>query len=135
MAKLTTALLLLLAIISSVVANTVQMDIARNEAAKEEQLSRRQIYNRDLHRLKARAGTVTADLGNAATAGLYFANISVGTPAQTLMVQIDTGSSDVWIPSSANAFCAAPAAQGGGCDGGTCKLLFFFWSIQQQMLI
>ncbi|CAG8978664.1 hypothetical protein HYALB_00011761 [Hymenoscyphus albidus] len=119
MAKLATTTLLLSSILSSVLANTLQLNIARNEAAKEEQLIRRQIYNRDLQRLKARAGTVTADLGNAAQAGLYFANISVGTPGQTLMVQIDTGSSDVWVPSNTNSFCSASRSQGGGCDGGT----------------
>lgn len=36
-------------------------------------------------------------LGNAVQSGLYYVNASVGTPAQTVQLQIDTGSSDVWM--------------------------------------
>jgi len=69
--------------------------------------------------LQPRADTVTASLGNAVTAGLYYANITVGTPAQPLMVQIDTGSSDVWVPASSASICSNQ--QEGGCPGGTCE--------------
>ncbi|MCJ1244538.1 hypothetical protein MMC30_001736 [Trapelia coarctata] len=44
-------------------------------------------------------------LGNAATVGLYYVNATVGTPPQEVSLQIDTGSSDVWMfgPRSCNA--------------------------------
>jgi hypothetical protein len=47
---------------------------------------------------------------------LYAANITVGTPGQPLLVDIDTGSGDLWIFDVKN-----PVCQSGGCFGGTCK--------------
>jgi len=35
----------------------------------------------------------------------YFATLAVGTPEQTIRVQIDTGSSDLWFPGSNNPQC------------------------------
>ena len=31
---------------------------------------------------------------------LYYGEVRVGTPAQSLTVQVDTGSADLWIPAS-----------------------------------
>lgn len=31
---------------------------------------------------------------------LYYGSITVGTPAQTLTVQLDTGSADLWLPTN-----------------------------------
>jgi len=45
---------------------------------------------------------------------LYFANVSVGTPPQPISLQIDTGSSDVWMSSSQATF-----GEGAVADGGT----------------
>jgi hypothetical protein len=55
-------------------------------------------------------------LGNAVTEGLYYVNACVGTPNQNIALQIDTGSSDVWMfgPGS----CDARTSR---CLGGDCK--------------
>ena len=52
-------------------------------------------------------------LGNAVGYGLYYVNASVGTPGQAVALQIDTGSSDVWVFSSGA--CSDPSQ----CFGGT----------------
>ena len=45
-------------------------------------------------RFRKRASTVTETLTNEAT--YYYANLSLGTPAQSVRLAIDTGSSDLW---------------------------------------
>ncbi|KAH8669449.1 aspartic peptidase domain-containing protein [Tricladium varicosporioides] len=120
MAPIFNTLIIGASIASLASANTLQMDIARNPIVHESQLRRRQLENQLASRgLEARAGTVTAGLFNDLQAGLYEANITIGTPGQTLQVQIDTGSSDVWVPSSSLQICSQPVSSGGGCDGGT----------------
>ncbi|TGO49581.1 hypothetical protein BCON_0206g00160 [Botryotinia convoluta] len=117
-----TSLLLSSSLLSSAGANTVQMSIAKNHANEAEQLQRRQQYLQrrgmgEVIRVAERADTVTANLGNAVTSGLYYANVTVGTPAQALSLQIDTGSSDVWVPSSSASICED--TRDGGCPGGS----------------
>lgn len=118
MAPLST--LLVATLLSSVSANTVRWAIAKNAEVESQQLARRaqQMRRRGLA-LHARADTVTASLGNAVEAGLYYANVTVGTPGQDLQIQIDTGSSDVWVPSSTASVCSNE--QEGGCSGGSCE--------------
>lgn len=47
----------------------------------------------------------------------YWVNITVGTPPQPLAVQLDTGSSDLWIPSSHADICAVSDGVS-GCPNG-----------------
>ncbi|KAK0512749.1 hypothetical protein JMJ35_004766 [Cladonia borealis] len=66
--------------------NVVGLDIARRhipDPVKRDTLRRRQ------------SQTVTETLANYGT--LYFANVTVGTPAQNFALHIDTGSSDLWV--------------------------------------
>lgn len=66
--------------------------------------------------LRRRQGTVLETLTNGEL--LYIANVTVGTPGQALSLQIDTGSSDVWMSSSSASLCTtAPTAD--YCFGGT----------------
>lgn len=54
------------------------------------------MYRKERSILQKR-GTLSVTLGNAVQTGLYFVNASVGTPPQLVQLQIDTGSSDVWM--------------------------------------
>ncbi|TVY22065.1 putative aspartic-type endopeptidase OPSB [Lachnellula arida] len=53
--------------------------------------------------LRRRSGTVQATLDNEET--LYFANATLGTPAQKLRLHIDTGSSDLWVNTPTSSLC------------------------------
>lgn len=66
---------------------------------------------------KRATGTQEAEITNSIARGGYFATCSVGTPGQDVILQLDTGSSDVWIPSSAAAICSATKQ---ACSLGTC---------------
>jgi hypothetical protein len=115
MAPLTSSFLVATSLLSFASASTVQWDIVQNPAVQAAQIARRSAILQ-----KRASNTVTAALGNAEQAGLYFANITVGTPGQDLQVQIDTGSSDTWVPSSSASICSNQRE--GGCSGGTCEL-------------
>ncbi|KAI4126855.1 MAG: hypothetical protein LQ338_003528 [Usnochroma carphineum] len=66
--------------------------------------------------LQRRAGTVNTPLTNNDDLQ-YLANISVGTPPQNFVVQIDTGSSDLWIPDVRSNLCrGADCSQTGSFD-------------------
>jgi hypothetical protein len=68
----------------------------------------------DAKRLRRRDGTVTVSLDNEET--LYFADCTLGTPAQSLRLHIDTGSSDLWVNSANSSYCQSSQ---GNCAGGT----------------
>jgi hypothetical protein len=73
-------------------------------------------YRTERKVLVKRAEPFNVTLGNAAAVGLYYVNASVGTPPQLIQLQIDTGSSDVWMfgPNSCN-------VETSPCLGGECK--------------
>lgn len=50
-----------------------------------------------------RRGTVTTNLDNEET--LYFINVTLGTPAQSLRLHLDTGSSDLWVNTGSSPLC------------------------------
>ena len=50
-----------------------------------------------LEQLQRRQKVVAADITNEEL--LYIINVTVGTPGQPFTLQLDTGSSDIWIPS------------------------------------
>ncbi|MCJ1289948.1 hypothetical protein MMC34_001482 [Xylographa carneopallida] len=49
-----------------------------------------------LNRLARRQNSVTATIENADL--LYLINVTIGTPPQPFSLQLDTGSSDIWVP-------------------------------------
>lgn len=63
---------------------------------------RSRYLRRDLER---RAGTVTATLDNAQDNLLYLVNVTVGSDNQAMALQLDTGSSDIWLPYAGSQIC------------------------------
>ena len=97
------SLLLLLALwtSSSIAQKVVTWDVGKR--AVQENASR-----------KSRRATISEALGNAEE--LYYANVTIGTPGQLLQLQLDTGSSDVWMTESNATFCKQ---EEDACIGGT----------------
>ncbi|XXH05352.1 Elongation factor G, mitochondrial [Hypoxylon texense] len=85
-------------------AQVVQWDIVKRQNAPNK-LTRRQ------------ANTFTEVITNEKLRGGYFATCQVGTPAQNLTLQLDTGSSDIWVPSSSASVCEQSGDD--GCSFGS----------------
>jgi hypothetical protein len=73
-----------------------------------------------LRRRAGTSGTVTAILSENKTFVQYYADVTIGTPPQSLKLIVDTGSSDVWAVSSTAPLCKTA----GNCADGTCKSTF-----------
>ena len=66
---------------------------------------------------------ILQDLHNNLTGGGYYADVSLGTPSQSVSLILDTGSSDVWVLDSNANLCTSSRMQatyGGGCIA-TCE--------------
>ncbi|KAI1615080.1 aspartic peptidase domain-containing protein [Exophiala viscosa] len=80
------------------------------------------------------AGSIGVELVESADESLYAISLSVGTPPQPFDLQLDTGSSDLWVPWAGAQACIDQ----GGCPGGdfqynessTFQVLFNNFSIQ-----
>ncbi|POR32849.1 Elongation factor G, mitochondrial [Tolypocladium paradoxum] len=93
-----------LALSSSALGQVVQWDIAKRDAL--------------LPRLRRRDGSsFNSSLTNDIQRGGYFTTVHVGSSGQELSLQLDTGSSDVWVPSNNAATCRNKAD--GGCPLGS----------------
>ncbi|KAK9480697.1 aspartic peptidase domain-containing protein [Lipomyces japonicus] len=100
---------------SSSIPGTVQFDIVRQKVPAGHDVP----FNaRHRRRVRSRRdnvkNTVEQLLDN--SLALYYANVSLGTPPQSLRLQIDTGSSDVWVQSGENEVCqesSDPCAESG----------------------
>ena len=60
--------------------------------------------------------TLSVNVGNAFQNGLYYVNASIGTPPQEVKLQIDTGSSDVWMFGPRSCDTESSDCLGGGCE-------------------
>ncbi|KAK9239400.1 aspartic peptidase domain-containing protein [Lipomyces kononenkoae] len=89
---------------ASAEAESVQFDIARQKRSPG---TIDLFKHRHRHRLAKRATSVSHTVQEILDNYdyLYYANVSVGTPGQKLRLQIDTGSSDIWVQSAQNEFC------------------------------
>ncbi|KAI0126328.1 aspartic peptidase domain-containing protein [Xylariales sp. AK1849] len=60
--------------------------------------------------LRKRASTYTEVITNEEATGGYFASVTIGSDKQKLTLQLDTGSSDIWVPYSGASVCTSSAS-------------------------
>ncbi|KAK9779781.1 putative Aspartic peptidase domain-containing protein [Seiridium cardinale] len=93
-------------------AQVVQWDIQKRQSQPKEGI------------VKRAASTYSEVITNEETRGGYFATVAIGTPSQNLTLQLDTGSSDIWVPSSSASVCetsgrASSSSSSSGCTFGS----------------
>jgi hypothetical protein len=67
--------------------------------------------------------TYEETIANEKGRGGYFANARIGSPGQNVTLQLDTASSDIWVPYSHAGICRTKSLSGeSGCFMGSCKL-------------
>ncbi|KAK3945466.1 mitochondrial elongation factor g 1-like protein [Diplogelasinospora grovesii] len=71
------------------------------------------------NRLRKRASTYEEVITNDQVRGGYFATCVLGTPGQNLTLQLDTGSSDIWVPESTAQICKTSTQNSNGCSLGS----------------
>lgn len=81
-------------------------------------IERRNALTRDV---RMRASTFEEVITNELQRGGYFATCSVGNPGQNLTLQLDTGSSDTWVPHVDAKACKETQGNPEGCTYGTCS--------------
>jgi Eukaryotic aspartyl protease len=86
-------------------AKVVKLDFAKHE-----------IRDSNSKSLLRRAATVDTQVYNVQYDLLYLVNASIGTPPQNFQLQLDTGSSDIWIPWANSQPCAG---RGHRCKEGS----------------
>lgn len=79
-------------------------------------------FPQGLPRIRRRNGTFEEIVSNEDARGGYFATCRLGTPGQDLTLQLDTGSSDIWVPDSSAPVCKSTRTR--ACDLGSCRALF-----------
>ncbi|EFX06105.1 aspartic-type endopeptidase [Grosmannia clavigera kw1407] len=100
----------------AVLAATV--NAATPEGVVQWNIGKRQPHPRAIRRSVTNTDQIT--ISNNVSSGGYFAECEVGTPAQTLTLQLDTGSSDTWLPASNASVCSTSRhSTSSGCSLGS----------------
>ncbi|KAI1492130.1 aspartic peptidase domain-containing protein [Biscogniauxia mediterranea] len=102
----TAAFALVASIISSVTveARNIQKDVGQPKVVNLS-TQRKAVPNPVYRDRLRRRGTVRATLDNEET--LYFVNVTLGTPAQSIRMHLDTGSSDLWVNTPDSDLCSS----------------------------
>jgi elongation factor G len=84
--------------------------------------------------LYRRAKTAEEVITNERQRGGYYATVRVGTPFQDVVLQLDTGSSDTWVPSARAPVCSE-LFDVNPCPLGSCKFeaaSFLSWNSEPE---